>query len=42
MVLGIKVAIFDWEWGEIQPLEKGRKSSELKINVIIYQPKHIL
>ena len=26
MVLGKKVAIFDWEWAEILPLEKGRKS----------------
>ena len=26
MVLGKKVAIFDWEWGPIQPLEMGRKS----------------
>ena len=28
MVLGKKVAIFDWEWAEIWPLEKGRKSPE--------------
>ena len=31
MVLGKKVDIFDWEWGqigaEIRPLEKGRKSA---------------
>ena len=26
MVLGKKVAIFDWEWGRIGPLEMGRKS----------------
>ena len=27
MVLGKKVAIFNWEWGpEIRPLEKGRNS----------------
>ena len=25
MVLGEKLAIFDWEWGRIQPLEKDRK-----------------
>ena len=25
MVLGKKVAIFDWEWGQIRPLEMGRK-----------------
>ena len=33
MVLGKKVAIFDWEWGpigaEIRPLEMGRKSPGL-------------
>ena len=28
MVLGKKVAIFDWEWAEIRPLEKGRKCPE--------------
>ena len=26
MVLGKKVAIFDWEWGQNLALEKGRKS----------------
>ena len=25
MIFGKKVANFDWEWGEIRPLEKGRK-----------------
>ena len=28
MVMGKKVAIFDWEWAEIRPLEMGRKSSD--------------
>ena len=28
MVLGKKVAIFDWEWGRNWPLEKGRKCAE--------------
>ena len=26
VVLGKKVAIFGWEWGQIRPLEMGRKS----------------
>ena len=25
MVLGKKVAIYDWEWGQIRALEMGRK-----------------
>ena len=26
VLLGEKVVIFDWEWAQILPLEKGRKS----------------
>ena len=30
MVLGKKMAIFDWEWGrDSGPLEKGRKSPDI-------------
>ena len=28
MVLGKKVAIFDWEWAETWPLEMGRKGPD--------------
>ena len=43
MELGKKVAIFDWEilnweWGHIQPLEKGIKSLEYRH----YENLHIL
>ena len=33
MVLGKKVAIFDWEWAEIRPLEMGRKDPGLNANL---------
>ena len=41
MVLGKKVAIIDWVWAQIGPLEMGRKAPD-RGSYILYMSAHVL